>query len=157
MFVKYGKEYAAICRRRGNEEEAVYAEKEVEKVYQAVLDAGWDGEWFLACVMMQQAKKSAPMSVRKVRSTSSRRASVFLLKSVSKKDWQKKALTSVQNILETKYGVVLLQPAYTKYYLNLGEVSSYPPGYKENAGIFCHNNPWISIAEIRCRPRKPRI
>ena len=58
-----------------------------------------------------------------------------------------KALTSVQNILETKYGVVLLQPAYTKYYLNLGEVSSYPPGYKENAGIFCHNNPWISIAE----------
>jgi cellobiose phosphorylase len=50
MFVKYGKEYAAICRRRGNEEEAVYAEKEVEKVYQAVLDAGWDGEWFPACV-----------------------------------------------------------------------------------------------------------
>jgi cellobiose phosphorylase len=29
----------------------------------------------------------------------------------------------------------------------LGEVSSYPPGYKENAGIFCHNNPWIMIAE----------
>jgi cellobiose phosphorylase len=40
-----------------------------------------------------------------------------------------------------------LQPAYTRYYLNLGEISSYPPGYKENAGIFCHCNPWISIAE----------
>ncbi|MCD7842627.1 MAG: glycosyl transferase, partial [Lachnospiraceae bacterium] len=49
--------------------------------------------------------------------------------------------------LDTKYGIMLLQPAYTKYYLNLGEVSSYPPGYKENAGIFCHNNPWVSIAE----------
>lgn len=89
MFVKYGKEYAAICRRRGNEEEAVYAEKEVEKVYQAVLDAGWDGEWFLRAYDAA-GEKSAPMSVRKVRSTSSRRASVFLLKSVSKKDWQKK-------------------------------------------------------------------
>ena len=50
--------------------------------------------------------------------------------------------------LDTKYGIVLLQPAYTTdIMLNLGEISSYPPGYKENAGIFCHNNPWISIAE----------
>ena len=48
-----------------------------------------------------------------------------------------------------KYGIVLQQPAYSKYYLNLGETSSYPPGYKENAGIFCHNNPWVSIAETR--------
>lgn len=48
-----------------------------------------------------------------------------------------------------KYGIVLQQPAYSKYYLNLGEISSYPPGYKENAGIFCHNNPWVSIAETR--------
>ena len=42
---------------------------------------------------------------------------------------------------------MILQPAYTEYHLELGEVSSYPPGYKENAGIFCHNNPWVSIAE----------
>ena len=58
-----------------------------------------------------------------------------------------KALNSVKERLDTKYGIVLLQPPYSKYYLNLGEISSYPPGYKENAGIFCHNNPWISAAE----------
>ena len=58
-----------------------------------------------------------------------------------------KALDSVKERLDTKYGIMILQPAYTRYYLNLGEISSYPPGYKENAGIFCHNNPWISIAE----------
>ncbi len=57
------------------------------------------------------------------------------------------ALQSVQTRLDTKYGIVLLQPAYTKYHLELGEISSYPPGYKENAGIFCHNNPWVSCAE----------
>ena len=56
-------------------------------------------------------------------------------------------MKSVEERLDTKYGIVLLQPAYTHYYLNLGEISSYPPGYKENAGIFCHNNPWIVCAE----------
>ena len=57
------------------------------------------------------------------------------------------ALKSVEKHLDTKYGIVLQQPAYTRYRLELGEITSYPPGYKENAGIFCHNNPWISIAE----------
>ena len=58
-----------------------------------------------------------------------------------------KALESVKERLDTKYGIVLLQPAYTHYRLELGEITSYPPGYKENAGIFCHNNPWIVCAE----------
>lgn len=58
-----------------------------------------------------------------------------------------KALDSVRERLDTGHGIVLQQPPYTKYYLHLGEISSYPPGYKENAGIFCHNNPWIAMAE----------
>ena len=57
------------------------------------------------------------------------------------------ALRSVHEKLETEHGIVLLQPAYKEYHLELGEVSSYPGGYKENAGIFCHNNPWIIAAE----------
>ena len=57
------------------------------------------------------------------------------------------ALNSVRDILDSKYGIALLKPAYTRYHVELGEVSSYPPGYKENGGIFCHNNPWVSIAE----------
>ncbi len=60
-----------------------------------------------------------------------------------------KAMSSVREHLATKHGIVLQQPAYSKYYLHLGEISSYPPGYKENAGIFCHNNPWVMIAEAR--------
>lgn len=62
-----------------------------------------------------------------------------------------KALKSVEKYLETPYGIVILQPAYKTYHLKLGEVSSYPPGYKENAGIFCHNNPWISCAEAELK------
>ena len=59
----------------------------------------------------------------------------------------KKALDSVKERLDTKYGIVLNNPPYTEYHVELGEISSYPPGYKENAGIFCHNNPWVIIAE----------
>ena len=58
-----------------------------------------------------------------------------------------KALDAVADRLASRFGIVLQQPAYSRYYHELGEISSYPPGYKENAGIFCHNNPWIMIAE----------
>ena len=63
------------------------------------------------------------------------------------KGYPLKALDSVKDRLATKYGIVILDPPYRDYHLELGEVSSYPPGYKENAGIFCHNNPWVMIAE----------
>ena len=59
----------------------------------------------------------------------------------------KKSLDSVKKYLDCEYGIVLNNPAFTKYYINMGEISTYPPGYKENAGIFCHNNPWIMIGE----------
>jgi hypothetical protein len=58
-----------------------------------------------------------------------------------------KALDSVKERLDCEHGIVLNNPAFTKYYIEYGEISSYPPGYKENAGIFCHNNPWIMIGE----------
>jgi cellobiose phosphorylase len=59
------------------------------------------------------------------------------------------ALDSVAEKLATEHGILLQQPAYSKYYLHLGEISSYPPGYKENASVFCHTNPWIMIAETK--------
>ena len=59
----------------------------------------------------------------------------------------KKALDSVKERLDCEHGIVLNNPAFTKYYVEYGEISSYPAGYKENAGIFCHNNPWVIIGE----------
>jgi cellobiose phosphorylase len=61
----------------------------------------------------------------------------------------RQALDSVAARLATPHGIVLQQPAYSQYYLHLGEISSYPPGYKENASVFCHTNPWIMIAEAK--------
>ena len=62
-----------------------------------------------------------------------------------------RALDSVRQHLDSDHGLMLLTPAYSRYHLELGEVSSYPQGYKENGAVFCHTNPWIVIAETVLR------
>lgn len=146
MFVKYGEEYAQLCELLGDAAEAARARKEVQAMYDAILKDGWDGDWFV---------RAYDAYSHKVGSKECREGQIYIepqgfcvLAGVGVKEGlAEKALNSVKERLDTKYGVMILQPAYTEYHLELGEVSSYPPGYKENAGIFCHNNPWVSIAE----------
>ena len=146
MFVKYGEEYAQLAELLGDEAEAKRARDEVALMYDAILKDGWDGEWFI---------RAYDAYSHKVGSKECEEGQIYIepqgfcvLAGVGVKEGQaKKALDSVKERLDTKYGVMILQPAYTRYHLELGEISSYPPGYKENAGIFCHNNPWVSIAE----------
>lgn len=146
MFVKYGREYEDLCRLTGNASEADYAEKEVANVYQAILDHGWDGKWFL---------RAYDAESKKVGSSECEEGKIYIepqgflpLSGVGiQEGLAEQALKSVEEWLDTKYGITILQPPYRRYHLNLGEISSYPPGYKENAGIFCHNNPWVSISE----------
>ncbi|MBP5278857.1 MAG: hypothetical protein J6Z03_00095, partial [Erysipelotrichaceae bacterium] len=146
MFVKYGKAYVNILKHLGINQEADKAEEAVKQMEKAVLKDGWDGKWFL---------RAYDANGRKVGSKSNDEGKIFIepqgmcvMAGIGVKTGEaQKALDSVKERLETKYGIVLLNPAYTTYRLNLGEISSYPPGYKENAGIFCHNNPWIVFAE----------
>ncbi len=117
-----------------------------ERMRQAVLEHGWDGEWFL---------RAYDDFGRKVGSCECEEGRIFVepqgmcvMAGIGLEDGRAaKALAAVAEHLATPHGIVLHQPAYSRYYLHLGEISSYPPGYKENAGIFCHTNPWIMIAE----------
>ncbi len=146
MFVKYGREYADLCRLAGKEKEAAVALEEVAVMEKAVLKDGWDGEWFL---------RAYDAAGQKVGSKECEEGRIFIepqgfcvMAGIGTESGEAaRALDSVREHLETDYGIMLLQPAYTRYHVELGEISSYPPGYKENAGIFCHNNPWVSIAE----------
>ena len=146
MFVKYGKEYAELCRHVGLPDEAANVEKEIALMEEAVIDAGWDGDWF----MRAYDAYSNPVG-----SKVCEEGQIFIepqgmcvMAGIGVETGQAaRALKSVEERLETEYGIVLNQPAYTKYHVELGEISSYPPGYKENAGIFCHNNPWVAVAE----------
>ncbi len=146
MFVKYGEEYAQLAELLGDDAEAARARKEVQIMYDAVLKNGWDGEWFI---------RAFDAYSNKIGSHECEEGKIFIesngfcsLAGIGVKEGlAEKALDSVKKHLDCKYGVMILQPAYTVYHLELGEITSYPPGYKENAGIFCHNNPWVSIAE----------
>ena len=147
MFVKYGREYADLCELKGDAAEAERARKEASEMEKVLLSpAGWDGAWFV---------RAYDSNGNKVGSNENEEGQIYIepqgfcvLAGVGVESGEaKQALDSVKERLDTKYGVMILQPAYTRYHEELGEVSSYPPGYKENAGIFCHNNPWISIAE----------
>ena len=146
MFVKYGEEYAQLAELLGDDAEVARARKEVETMYKAVTTAGWDGEWFV---------RAYDSYSNKVGSKECEEGQIYiepqgfcvLAGCGVKEGLAEKALDSVKKRLDSKYGIMILQPAYTRYHLELGEISSYPPGYKENAGIFCHNNPWVSIAE----------
>ncbi len=146
MFVKYGRAWAEICRHIGLTDEAAEADAAIAAMEHAVLTAGWDGEWF---------RRAYDAFGHVVGGRECEEGQIFIepqgmcvMAGIGRESGEAAlALRSVEERLDTKYGIVLLQPAYTRYRLELGEISSYPPGYKENAGIFCHNNPWIVCAE----------
>jgi cellobiose phosphorylase len=146
MFVKYGKAYANILKHLGKDKEAKNTDKAVVDMEKAVLKDGWDGKWFLRAYDAHGKKVGSHYNDEGQIYIEPQGMCVMAGIGVESGEAQK-ALDSVKERLETKFGIVLLNPAYTTYRLNLGEISSYPPGYKENAGIFCHNNPWVVFAE----------
>ena len=146
LFVLAARELAAIARWRGREKEARAYLDAADGMEATVREHGWDGGWFL---------RAYDGFGHKVGSHECEEGQIFvepqglcIMAGIGLEDGRaEKALAAVRERLATPHGVVLHQPAYTRYHLHLGEISSYPPGYKENAGIFCHTNPWIMIAE----------
>ena len=146
MFVGVAPDYAYLAEKRGLADEAKLARAESAKMSDTILKHGWDGEWFL---------RAYDFFGNKVGTKETKDSQIFIepqgfcvMAGVGVEGGQaKKALDSVKERLDTKYGIVLNNPPYSEYHVELGEISSYPPGYKENAGIFCHNNPWVIIAE----------
>ena len=146
MFVKYANEYAELCDATHRANEAIEARNAAKEMSKAILGPGWDGAWF---------RRAYDAFGNPVGSRENEEGQIYIepqgmcvMAGVGVESGEAvKALASVKEKLDTKYGIVLVQPAYTRYHEELGEITSYPPGYKENAGIFCHNNPWVSCAE----------
>jgi cellobiose phosphorylase len=148
LFVQSAHEMAQLAERRGLHDEAARYQGEAAKMETVVKQHGWDGQWFL---------RAYDDFGHKVGSHENKEGQIFIepqgfcvLAGIGLDDGRaRQALASVEKHLATRHGIVLQQPAFSQYYLHLGEISSYPPGYKENAGIFCHNNPWVIIGETR--------
>lgn len=146
MFVFYGAEFVRLCEVLGLEEEVREAKKHLQKMKENVMKHGYDGKWFL---------RAYDDFGNKIGSHENEEGKIFIesqgfcvMAGLGVETGEaKQTLDSVKEHLDTPYGIVLLNPAFTKYYIEMGEISTYPAGYKENAGIFCHNNPWIIAAE----------
>ena len=148
LFVMSAQEMEAMALHRRGQMEAEVYRRAASSMEQAVWVAGWDGEWF---------RRAYDNSGQPIGSRECREGQIFIepqgicvLAGLGLQDGRaQQALNSVAARLATPHGIVLVQPAYSRYYLSLGEISTYPPGYKENGGVFCHTNPWIMIAETR--------
>jgi cellobiose phosphorylase len=146
LFVVYGRDYVELCKRLGKDAEAARAQKLVDTMVDVIKKYGWDGEWFI---------RAYDYYGHKIGSNDNEEAKIFIesqgwctMAGIGKEEGLcTKALNAVKERLDSKYGIVLNNPAFTRYYIEYGEISSYPAGYKENAGVFCHNNPWIMIGE----------
>lgn len=146
LFVLYGKEFIKLCKQTDRNGEAEEAEKHVNNMIEAVKKHGWDGDWYL---------RAYDYYGKKVGSNENEEGKIFIesqgfcgMALIGHEEGMvQKSMDSVKEWLDSDYGIVLQQPAFTKYYIEYGEISTYPAGYKENAGIFCHNNPWIMITE----------
>ena len=146
LFVHVAPDYAALAEAAAFPDEARAAREHAARMEKTVLEHGWDGEWFLRAYDFFGKKIGSKECEDGQILIESQGYCVMAGIGVASGHAQK-ALDSVRDRLETAHGIVLNQPAYKAYHLELGEISSYPPGYKENAGIFCHNNPWVMIAE----------
>jgi cellobiose phosphorylase len=146
LFVVYGRDYIELCKQIGKHDEAAAAQVEVDKMVETIKTKGWDGEWYL---------RAYDYFGRKIGTNENEEAKIFIesqgwctMAGIGLEDGMvEKSLNAVKERLDTPHGIVLNNPAFTKYYIEYGEISTYPAGYKENAGIFCHNNPWIIIGE----------
>ena len=146
LFVLVAREAAALAALSGDEAEACRCREAVATMTAAIEAHAWDGAWY---------RRAYDRVGRPVGSAANDEGQIFIepqgmmaMAGVGLEDGRTRtAIQSVRERLATPHGLLLLQPAYTSYHLELGEISSYPPGYKENGGVFCHTNPWLMIAE----------
>jgi len=146
LFVVCGKDYVELCQQLKKNDEAARAQKCIDSMVDAVKKHGWDGEWYL---------RAYDFYGNKIGSNENEEGKIFIesqgfctMAGIGLEEGMvDKALDSCKKYLDCEHGMVLNWPAYTTYHVEMGEISSYPAGYKENAGIFCHNNPWVIIGE----------
>ena len=143
LFTYAGPNYVQILNHLGKTDEAAKAQAEIDKMKKVMMDSAWDGDWFL---------RAYDAEGKKMGSKECEEGQIFIepqgfaIMSDIDAEASKKTLKAIDERLNTQYGLVLNNPAFTKYYIQYGEISTYPGGYKENAGIFTHNTAWIICA-----------
>lgn len=111
----------------------------------AVNTSAWDGDWYVRYFEEDGTPLgSAKNEQGKIYVNSQ---SWAVLSGVAPQDKAEKAMNSVNKHLNTQYGIKLSWPGFNGFDWRKGGITTYPPGAKENGGVFLHTNPWCMIAE----------
>ena len=143
LFTFAGPNYVSILNHVGKKDEAAKAQAEIDKMKKVMMESAWDGNWFI---------RAYDANGEKMGSKDCEESKIFIepqgfaIMSDIDKDATEKTLKAIDENLNCEFGLVLNYPAFTKYHVQYGEISTYPQGYKENGGIFTHNNAWIICA-----------
>jgi len=145
LFLYACRELAGLYRHLGREEDAARIDRCLAVMLDSVEEHAWDGDWYVRAYDAAGAPVGSHLCDEGAIFVESQ-AWCVLGGAGRQNGRARRALESVREHLSTDQGIVLVQPAYSRYRPELGEITSYPPGYKENAGVFCHSNTWITLA-----------
>ena len=139
------REMAALCEHLGDTAAAEQYRADHAEMAARVNECAWDGRWYVRYF----TEDGEPLG-----SARNPHGSIYangqswpVLAGFAPEERARTALDAVREHLNTRYGIKLSGPGYDGYDPAIGGVTSYPPGAKENGGIFLHANPWVMIAE----------
>lgn len=138
-------ELIELFKHLGDEKSVALYQAWHQEMKERVNQHAWDGEWYTRYF----DEKGAPLGSKDNREGKiyTNAQSWSVLAGFAEDGREKQALESVYTKLNTKNGIKLSWPGYSRFDSATGGVSTYPPGAKENGGIFLHTNPWVMIAE----------
>ncbi|HSQ41232.1 MAG TPA: glycosyl transferase [Fibrobacteraceae bacterium] len=145
LFGKALKEAIDVANAAGKTAEAAEFQKYYDEMKKAVNSVAWDGKWWKR--WFDHEGKPIGSNENKYGKLYTNGQSWPVMSGFAEGERALTAMNSVNKHMNTRNGVKLSWPGYNGFDPTLGGVSTYPPGAKENGGIFLHANPWVMIAE----------
>ncbi len=143
------KNFVKICEKEEDYERKGYYLKRAEELKEAINKYGWDGEWFI---------RAFKDNGEPVGSSSCKEGKIFLnaqtwaiLEDSTSEERKKLAYESAKKYLYREYGPLLLYPAYTSPDPEIGYLTRYAPGVRENGGLYTHAGCWAVLASCKMK------
>ncbi len=132
--------FIPLAERRGDKAFAEKCRVVMANMKEAMNKHGWDGEWYL---------QATTDDGEKVGSAENEEGKIFLnpqiwavMSGIAEGERAKQCMDSVTKHLLRDYGTILLYPAYTKVRTDIGYITRYTPGLRENGGVYTHAATW---------------
>ncbi len=138
---------ADLSRHLGRSDDAARCADLHREMATCVNDVGWDGSWYARA--FDDDGRPIGVASETVHRINLNPQTWSIIGEVAPPERAARALDSVTALLETPFGTALLWPPYDGGDDRVRGTSTYPPGAKENGGIFCHANTWLIIAAAR--------